>query len=57
MEMPGNIDESNPNSGSYFGKNLTAAVKHGKVSEERLTDMAERIVAAWYKMGQDKVYK
>ncbi|CAO3640032.1 unnamed protein product [Cunninghamella blakesleeana] len=54
MEMPGNIDESNPNSGNYFGKNLTTAVKHDKVKEERLTDMAERIVAAWYKMGQDK---
>ncbi|CAO3636445.1 unnamed protein product [Cunninghamella echinulata] len=54
MEMPGNIDESNPNSGSYFGANLTSAVQHDKVKEARLTDMVERIVAAWYKMGQDK---
>ena len=39
---------------SYFGKNLTDAVHAKKVSESRVTDMATRIVAAWYKLGQDK---
>ena len=39
------------NSGdSYFGKNLTKAVKMGTVREDRVTDMAMRIVAAWYKV-------
>lgn len=39
------------NSGdSYFGKNLTNAVKAGSVHEDRVTDMAMRIVAAWYKV-------
>ncbi|EPB90789.1 hypothetical protein HMPREF1544_02367 [Mucor circinelloides 1006PhL] len=52
MTMPGDITF---NSGdSYFGKNLTKAVKMGSVREERVTDMAMRIVAAWYKLGQDQ---
>ncbi|CAO3636962.1 unnamed protein product [Cunninghamella blakesleeana] len=54
MVQPGNIDINDLKSGSYFGTNLTEAVKDKKVPEERLTDMALRIVAAWYKMGQDK---
>lgn len=45
------------NSGdSYFGANLTAAVKQGKVPEERITDMARRIVAAWYKVRHSMMY-
>lgn len=40
---------------SYFGSNLTKAVENGEVSEDRVTDMAVRIAAAWYKMGQDSV--
>ncbi|CEP14528.1 hypothetical protein [Parasitella parasitica] len=52
MTMPGDITF---NSGdSYFGKNLTRAVKAGTVHEDRVTDMATRIVAAWYKLGQDQ---
>ncbi|CAE6537469.1 unnamed protein product [Rhizoctonia solani] len=39
---------------SYFGANLTAYVQNGTISESRVTDMAERIVAAWYLVGQDK---
>ncbi|GAB1524392.1 hypothetical protein RhiTH_007546 [Rhizoctonia solani] len=47
MAMPGDITlHSND---SYFGANLTAAVEDGE-------DMAERIVAAWYLVGQDKGY-
>lgn len=42
-----------PDGLSYFGANLTKAVKNGEVSEDRVTDMAVRIAAAWYKMGQD----
>ncbi|KAF8751682.1 Glycosyl hydrolase family 3 C-terminal domain [Rhizoctonia solani] len=54
MTMPGDITfHSND---SYFGANLTAAVKNGEVTEDRVTDMAERIVAAWYLVGQDKGY-
>lgn len=48
----GGLDMTMPTP-EYFGKNLTDAVNSGKVSEERATDMAMRIVAAWYKMRQD----
>ncbi|RCH90483.1 hypothetical protein CU097_010746 [Rhizopus azygosporus] len=47
MTMPGDI--SFHSGDSYFGANLTKAVRAGHVSEARITDMATRIVAAWYK--------
>ncbi|KAL4078112.1 glycoside hydrolase superfamily [Scleroderma yunnanense] len=54
MTMPGDITF---NSGdSYFGGNLTAYVKEGHISEERLDDMATRIIAAWYYLKQDIAY-
>ncbi|CAJ2509729.1 Uu.00g056290.m01.CDS01 [Anthostomella pinea] len=40
-------------SGGSFGANLTEAVQNGTVSGDRVTDMATRIVAAWYLVGQD----
>lgn len=53
MTMPGDINmEGGTN--SWFGKNLTDAVNAGEVSDERATEMAMRIVSAWYKMKQDK---
>lgn len=51
MTMPGDITQ---NSGtSYFGTNLVNAVNSGSVSQARITDMATRILAAWYLVGQD----
>lgn len=35
------------------GGNLTIAVNNGSLAESRVTDMATRIIAAWYQMGQD----
>jgi len=35
------------------GNNLTQAVKNGSLPESRVTDMATRMVASWYQMGQD----
>lgn len=35
------------------GGNLTAAVNNGSLAEARVEDMATRVVAAWYQMGQD----
>ena len=35
------------------GENLTMAVNNGSLTESRVTDMATRIIAAWYQMGQD----
>ncbi|ERS98658.1 hypothetical protein HMPREF1624_05445 [Sporothrix schenckii ATCC 58251] len=46
------LDVTMPNS-VLWGDNLVNAVKNGSVPESRVTDMATRIVAAWYQMGQD----
>jgi beta-glucosidase len=35
------------------GGNLAAAVNNGSLAESRVTDMATRIIGAWYQMGQD----
>ncbi|KAI1161012.1 family 3 glycoside hydrolase [Nemania serpens] len=40
-------------SGGSFGYNLTDAVENGTVNASRVTDMATRIIAAWYLVGQD----
>ncbi|GLB44238.1 putative glycoside hydrolase family 3 protein [Lyophyllum shimeji] len=51
MTMPGDVTF---NSGdSYFGANLTAAVRSGSVPQARVDDIATRILAAWYLLGQD----
>ncbi|KAI1092381.1 glycoside hydrolase family 3 protein [Rostrohypoxylon terebratum] len=44
MLMPG---------GGFWGNNLTQAVNNGSVSNDRVTDMATRILAAWYFIGQN----
>ncbi|ODA79134.1 hypothetical protein RJ55_04726 [Drechmeria coniospora] len=52
MDMPG--DTQVPLFGnSYWMHELTRATLNGSVPMDRLNDMATRIVAAWYKMGQD----
>lgn len=40
--------------GGYWGDNLTEAARNGSVPEARLTDMATRIVAAWFLLGQNE---
>ncbi|KAM4066463.1 fibronectin type III-like domain-containing protein [Hirsutella rhossiliensis] len=53
MDMPG--DTQVPLVGaSYWMGELTRAVLNGSVPVDRLNDMATRIVAAWYRMGQDQ---
>ncbi|KAI0181155.1 glycoside hydrolase family 3 protein [Hypoxylon sp. FL1284] len=44
MVMPG---------GGSWGDNLTEAVRNESVSQDRVTDMATRILAAWYLVGQN----
>ncbi|KZS95892.1 glycoside hydrolase family 3 protein [Sistotremastrum niveocremeum HHB9708] len=54
MTMPG---DTAANSGtSYFGQALVNAVNSGQVATSRVTDMATRILAAWYLLGQDSGY-
>lgn len=53
MNMPG--DTQIPFVGtSYWMGELTRAVLNGSVPVDRLNDMATRVVAAWYRMGQDR---
>jgi beta-glucosidase-like glycosyl hydrolase len=51
MSMPGDI--SLGSNASYFGANLTAYVQNKTIPEARLDDMATRILASWYFLGQD----
>lgn len=53
LDMPG--DTQIPLFGhSYWMYQLSRSVLNGSVPMDRLNDMATRIVATWYKMGQDK---
>ncbi|KAI1432902.1 glycoside hydrolase family 3 protein [Xylaria sp. CBS 124048] len=53
MTMPG----SDFNGGTIlWGPQLTSAVNSGAVPESRVTDMARRILASWYLLGQDSDY-
>ncbi|CAL1705089.1 unnamed protein product [Somion occarium] len=54
MTMPGDITFDSGT--SYFGQNLTDYVRNGTIPESRVDDMATRILAAWYFLGQDKNY-
>ena len=51
MTMPGEIITNTGT--SYFGGNLTAYVLNGTIPEARVDDMATRILAGWYLLGQD----
>ncbi|CAK7198365.1 glycoside hydrolase 3 [Sporothrix eucalyptigena] len=53
MTMPGS-DYSGKT--ILWGPQLTSAVNSGQVAKARLDDMATRILAAWYLVGQDKGY-
>ncbi|KAL2266408.1 hypothetical protein VTJ83DRAFT_5760 [Remersonia thermophila] len=53
LNMPG--DTNIPLLGnSLWMYELTRSVLNGSVPVDRLNDMATRVVAAWYKLGQDK---
>ncbi|KAL4940745.1 putative beta-glucosidase F [Aspergillus oleicola] len=55
MSMPG--DGAIPLFGdSYWGPGLSRSILNGTVPVERLNDMATRILAVWFKMGQDEDY-
>ncbi|KAL1952140.1 hypothetical protein VTO73DRAFT_1289 [Trametes versicolor] len=51
MTMPG--DTALGSGQTYFGQNLVSAVQSGQVPQSRIDDMATRILAAWYLLGQD----
>ncbi|KAL1589534.1 hypothetical protein WHR41_01606 [Cladosporium halotolerans] len=53
MSMPG-TDFSGNN--LLWGQNLLNSISSGAVPQSRLDDMVTRILAAWYKLGQDSSY-
>ncbi|KAJ3970481.1 beta-glucosidase [Lentinula raphanica] len=55
MTMPGDMGALGAG-GNWFGQNLVDAVNSGSVSEARVTDLATRVLAAWYLVGQDSGY-
>jgi beta-glucosidase-like glycosyl hydrolase len=52
MTMPGD-GQFWANGKSFWGDKLTVAVLNGSIPVERLNDMAARVVATWYQLGQD----
>jgi beta-glucosidase len=54
----GDVDQPDPAqaTNSYWGKALGDAVRNGTIAETRLDDMVTRLMAAYYKLGQDKDY-
>ena len=52
MSMPGDGLRW-ANGKSLWGDKLTMAVLNGSLPVQRLNDMAARVVAAWYQLGQD----
>ncbi|KAF8760915.1 beta-glucosidase [Rhizoctonia solani] len=54
MTMPGDISLGSGT--TYFGSNLVNSVNSGQVSQSRIDDLATRILAAWYLVGQDSGY-
>ncbi|CAI7652711.1 unnamed protein product [Penicillium pancosmium] len=53
MSMPGDVILGSPY--SFWGTNLTISALNGTIPEWRLDDMAVRIMAAYYKVGRDRV--
>ncbi|KAL5357941.1 putative beta-glucosidase A [Aspergillus floccosus] len=54
MSMPGDI--SFDSGTSYYGTNLTVGVLNGTIPQWRVDDMAVRIMAAYYKVGRDRLW-
>lgn len=47
------MDMVMPSGSKFWGSHLIEAVRNGSVPESRVTDMATRILTAWYQFGQD----
>ena len=56
MDMPGawNWTPMDPGASSWFGGNLTTAVRNGSVTQERIDDMVRRVLIPYFALGQDK---
>jgi beta-glucosidase len=50
------LDMDMPGGDSLWGSNLVLSVQNGSVALSRINDMATRVLATWYKLGQDRNY-
>lgn len=55
LEQPGDLPEGFGGT-AYWGEALEAAVETGNVTEDRLDEMARRVIAPYFLLGQDKGY-
>ncbi|KAL4926585.1 beta-glucosidase [Aspergillus undulatus] len=55
MTMPGPMNQHDTES-SYFGQNLTYAVRSSQVTTDRLDDMVRRVLTPFFYLGQDKSF-
>ncbi|KAE8418625.1 glycoside hydrolase superfamily [Aspergillus pseudocaelatus] len=57
MNLPGGFSMFGDRwSGTFFGGNITAAVRNGTLPVERLNDMMLRVMTPYFALGQDKNY-
>ncbi|KAF7954587.1 hypothetical protein EAE96_005707 [Botrytis aclada] len=57
MDMPGYVSESAITTGeTYFGSHLISAIQAGNMTEERLDDMATRIMTPYFLLNQYSDY-
>ncbi|KAI0124203.1 glycoside hydrolase superfamily [Xylariales sp. AK1849] len=56
MNMPGDTEIPIIFGTSYWMYELTRSALNGSVPMDRINDMATRVVATWYKLGQDQDY-
>lgn len=47
------LDMVMPLGSDFWAANLTQAVNNGSVSQARIDDMAARVIATWYQLGQE----
>ncbi|KAG6005613.1 hypothetical protein E4U21_007800 [Claviceps maximensis] len=50
------MDMAMPTPAEFWGKHLVEAVKNGSIPESRVTDMANRVLTAWYQFKQDEIF-
>lgn len=53
MDMPGDVVAGATPFTTYFGKNLSTFVNNRTIPSSRVDNMATRILAGWYFLGQD----
>jgi beta-glucosidase len=56
MDMPGGLPSGDNGAASYFGGNITTAIKNGSLSEARVDDMIARVMTPYFYLQQNSGY-